>query len=92
MFYLQVFFAAPTPGPYRVHVCYNELGTSECAHIRGSPFSVTCSDPWARHRLMGTAPARRKGLTMTPLGKELVLYGGDQSGLQVCHTEGTDWR
>lgn len=88
----QVYYAAPTPGPYFLHVTYNELGTTDIVPIRGSPFSVICSDPWTKHRVMGSIPARRKGLSLVTMGNELVVYGGDKSGVSVCSTEGADWR
>jgi len=40
-------YIPPAPGMYSVNVC---LGSD---HIRGSPFPVTCSDPWERPRLTG---------------------------------------
>lgn len=55
-----MFYAAPAPGQYLVHASYNELGTADYVPIRGSPFSVTCTDPWVKHRVMGTVPAKRK--------------------------------
>eukprot|EP00967_Tisochrysis_lutea_P026795 scaffold30938_cov20-Tisochrysis_lutea.AAC.2 len=51
--YTSVFYAAPTPGAYHVHVGYNELGTTDFAPIRGSPFNIYCADPWVKHRVMG---------------------------------------
>ena len=41
---------------------------------------------------MGTTPARRKGLSLVTIGNELVLYGGDKSGVSVCATDGPDWK
>ena len=29
---------------------------------------------------------------MSAIGNELVLYGGDKSGLLVCNTADTDWK
>ncbi len=87
-----VHYNTPAPGSYLVHVSYNELGTSENVPIRGSPFTIDCQDPWVKHRVMGTFPARRKGMTLVTMGSELVAYGGDKSGVSVCNTEGADWR
>ena len=33
-----------------------------------------------------------QGLTVSAIGNELVLYGGDKSGLLVCNTADTDWK
>jgi dynein heavy chain len=89
-----VLYAAPAPGTYHVHACYNELGTSESVPIRGSPFTIECADAWTKHRVAGAFPARRKGITLTALGSELVAYGGDKSGVAVCATAGDsgEWR
>ena len=83
----------PLPGNYLIHVTFGELGTSEQVPIRGSPFKTECEDPWTKHRIMGSTPARRKGVTLSVVGSELVLYGGDKSGVSVCNTEGgSDWK
>ncbi len=57
---MQVLYNTPMPGKYLVHVAYNELGTSDTVPIRGSPFTVEHSDPWVKHRVVGTLPNRRK--------------------------------
>lgn len=88
----EVFYSTPMPGKYHVHAALVELATGENVPIRGSPFTVEAEDPWTKHRVVGAAPARRKGLTMVPMGDELVVYGGDKSGVSVCSTEGSDWR
>ena len=33
-----------------------------------------------------------QGLTVSAIGNELILYGGDKSGLLVCNTADTDWK
>lgn len=88
----EVQYFAPTAGKYIIHVSFNELGTSDFVSIRGSPFTVRCLDPWVRPRIMGTAPSKRKGVTLSTLGQELVLYGGDRSGVTVLNTEHAEWR
>ncbi|MEW5298846.1 MAG: hypothetical protein WDW36_001923 [Sanguina aurantia] len=88
----EVRYSAPTPGPYLVHVSANDLGTDGFTSIRGSPFPVTLSDPWVKHRLVGATPAKRKGAVLLSLGTDLVLYGGDKSGLSVCATDGPEWK
>jgi len=85
-------YMAPTPGQYQIFVAFNELGTSDYVPIRGSPFTVTCVDPWVKHRVMGSTPARRKGLNLVSLNGDLVMYGGDKSGVFVCSTDGQDWK
>jgi len=35
--------------------------------------------------MVGIAPARRAGATLTSVGNDLVLYGGDKSLAIVCH-------
>ncbi|KAK9817742.1 hypothetical protein WJX72_001478 [[Myrmecia] bisecta] len=89
----EVFYTAPMPGKYNVFVKYAELGDQgHPVDIRGSPFVVECSDPWTKHRVMGATPAKRTGLSLCSLGGEMVLYGGDKSGLSVCSTSGADWK
>ncbi len=85
-------YSVPMPGKYAVHVTFTELSTNEQVPIRGSPFMVECEDPWTPHRVMGATPARRKGLSICSVGNELVLYGGDKSGVSTCNTEGVDWK
>ncbi len=53
---------------------------------------IECSDPWVRHRVAGATPAKRKGASLVALGNELVLYGGDKSGVSVCAMGGGDWK
>ena len=77
---------APAQGRYKLHVRGHQLGADGgVAHIRGSPFTVECSDPWEQRRLVGAAPARRPGATLTSLGTDLVVFGGDKSLAAVCH-------
>lgn len=85
-------FSVPLPGKYSVSVLYAELGGQELVHIRGSPFNIECVDAWSRHRVVGAVPARRKGATMVGMGDELVLYGGDNSGITVCSVSSGDWK
>ncbi|KAI8464229.1 MAG: flagellar alpha dynein [Monoraphidium minutum] len=90
----QAHYSVPLPGTYQVHVLHTELGAAEPVPIRGSPFTITTSDPWVRHRTGGAAPARRKGASLVAVGGELVLYGGDASGASVCVPAGAtgEWR
>jgi dynein heavy chain len=88
----QVHYSVPQPGSYAVTVLYAELGGSELVPIRGSPFTVRCEDAWVKHRVAGAAPARRKGATLTAVGEELVMYGGDSSGVAVCVTGAGEWK
>ena len=88
----HMFYSVPAVGTYLVHVKYHELGTNESTPIRGSPFSITCTDPWTKHRITGSTPAKRKGCTLNAVGNELVLYGGDKSGVSLCNTEGVEWK
>ena len=55
------------------------------AHIRGSPFVVESADPWQERHLGGAAPAKRAGATLSSVGSDLVLFGGDKSLAAVCH-------
>jgi len=88
----EVLYMVPQPGKYKVHVFHADLGTPEPSHIRGSPFTIVCEDPWTKHRVMGAAPGKRKGVTLTALGSDLVAYGGDKSGISVCAMSAGDWR
>ncbi len=85
-------YAAPIPGRHLVHIMLAELGSSEPVPVRGSPFPVELGDPWVHHRVMGAVPAKRKGASLVALGSELVLYGGDRSGVSVCATGSADWK
>lgn len=58
------------------------------AHIRGSPFSVEAADPWQQRGLVGVAPAKRAAATLSSVGTDLVLFGGDKSLAAVCHAPG----
>ena len=86
------YYSVPSEGKYNVHVKYNGEG------IRGSPFPVTCKDPWTTHRVIGTAPISRKGLTFTTLaGGNAAIYGGNADGKVTVletggETDGSDWR
>ena len=52
-------YTAPAPGEYKVHVQLVDVASKSAAvEVRGSPFRVTCSDPWTSHRVMGTVPTR----------------------------------
>jgi hypothetical protein len=53
-------------------VLHTELGAAEQVPIRGSPFTITATDPWVRHRISGAAPGRRKGTSLVAVGGELV--------------------
>lgn len=80
--------------PSQVHVLHTELGAAEPLPIRGSPFTVKAGDAWARRRVGGAAPPRRKGASLVPVGGELVLFGGDAPGAAVCAPAGApgEWR
>lgn len=56
----DVRYSVPQPGSYLVNVSYAELGGTAVLAIRGSPFRVEAADPWARHRVLGAIPAKRK--------------------------------
>lgn len=56
----NVHYSVPQPGSYLVHISHAELGGSEPVSIRGSPFRVEAADPWAKHRVLGATPAKRK--------------------------------
>eukprot|EP00798_Chlamydomonas_sp_ICE-L_P023007 gene23007-30199_t len=88
----EAFYTVPMTGDYLVHVTFTELGSSQQVAIRGSPFKTTIEDPWTKHRIMGSTPAKRKGATLNTVGTELVLYGGDKSGVSVCATDAGDWK
>ncbi|KAI3429649.1 hypothetical protein D9Q98_005734 [Chlorella vulgaris] len=82
----ECFYRAPAPGRYKICVRGSQPGIEGCtAHIRGSPFSVECCDPWQQRQLAGTAPAKRAGAVLAPVGGDLVLFGGDRSPAAVCH-------
>lgn len=77
---------APAPGRYKLHVRGRQLGSDGgMAPIRGSPFAIQAADPWEQQALAGAAPTRRAGATLTSLGSDLVLFGGDKSLAAVCH-------
>jgi dynein heavy chain len=75
-------------------VLHTELGAAEPLPIRGSPFTITATNPWVRHRTSGAAPARRKGASLTVVGGEMVLYGGNAAPPSVCVPIGAsgEWR
>ena len=69
-----------------MHVRGYQLGAEGgVAHIRGSPLSIECSDPWEQRTLVGAAPPKRSGATLASLGDDLVVFGGDESLAAVCH-------
>lgn len=88
----NVYYTVPMPGRYQVHVYHADLGAPEPGQIRGSPFVIDCKDPWTKHRIMGAAPAKRKGMSLVTLGGDLVAYGGDRTGISVCAASGSDWK
>ena len=52
-------YTAPAAGEYKVHVQLVDVSAKGAAvEVRGSPFRVTCADPWTSHRVMGTVPSR----------------------------------
>ncbi|DBA86689.1 TPA: Dynein alpha chain, flagellar outer arm [Trebouxia sp. C0004] len=89
----EVFYTAPATGAFLVHVEYADAGLNPVpVGIRGSPFAVECTDPWTKYRVLGALPARRQGLSMFTMADDLVVYGGDKSGLAVCTMAGADWK
>eukprot|EP00955_Chlamydomonas_euryale_P009187 98566-Chlamydomonas_euryale.AAC.1 len=86
-------YSVPGPGKWHVHATMLDPATGEDVPIRGSPFTVSAIDALTKHRVMGAAPSKRKGATLTAVGSELVLYGGDRNGVSVLQTDGGgDWR
>ncbi|KAK9867723.1 hypothetical protein WJX84_004647 [Apatococcus fuscideae] len=87
-------YTAPAAGEYKVHVQLVDVSAKGAAvEVRGSPFRVTCADPWTSHRVMGTVPSRNAGATVCSLEGELVLYGGDKAGVMSCTAPMLgDWR
>ncbi len=52
-------YTAPAPGEYKVHVQLIDVASKGApVAVRGSPFRITCTDPWTLHRVMGTVPTR----------------------------------
>ncbi|EFN60095.1 hypothetical protein CHLNCDRAFT_133411 [Chlorella variabilis] len=85
----ECFYRAPAPGRYKIHVRgAGTGGEGGMAHIRGSPFSVEAADPWQQRGLVGVAPAKRAAATLSSVGTDLVLFGGDKSLAAVCHAPG----
>ena len=65
--------AKQAPGRYKISVRGQQLGAEGgLADIRGSPFTVECSDPWQQQPLAGAAPAKRAGATLSSLGGDLL--------------------
>lgn len=85
-------YSVPMPGCFEVHVVHLDLGSDAPSHVRGSPFVVVCRDPWDQPRLLGTLPQKRKAATLLPVGKFVVLFGGDKSGPFLLDTTEGDWR
>ena len=57
----EVFYTAPSVGAFLVHVEYADAGVNPVpVGIRGSPFTVECTDPWTKYRVLGALPARRQ--------------------------------
>lgn len=85
----EVFYSVPMPGVYLVHIRHLDLGDKpEKLPIRGSPFKVSCQDPWTRQRVMGSTPNNRKGAQMAAFRNDLVVFGASDSGVCVCNTDG----
>jgi hypothetical protein len=85
-------FSVPMPGNYTVNITNLDLGSEHPSHVRGSPFHITCVDPWTKPRVLGTLPQKRKSTSLLPVGGDLVLYGGDKSRAFSLNTAGPDWR
>lgn len=89
----DVFYSVPMPGVYLVHVTHMDLGEKpEELPTRGSPFRVTCKDPWTRQRVMGSTPSNKKGTQLSVVGNELVVYKASEPGVSICNTDGQDWK
>jgi len=89
----EAYFSAPAPGTYHVHVKYDELGDPpELVPIRGSPWTVVCEDPWQYHRVGGTAPMKRRDLSTSLVGDQIVLYGADMTASPTMLTMGEEWK
>lgn len=89
----DVFYRVPMPGVYLVHVSHMDLGERpEELPTRGSPFKVTCQDPWTRQRVMGSTPTNKKGTQLATIGNELIVYKASEAGVSTCNTEGQDWK
>jgi hypothetical protein len=58
----EVYYMAPRPGAYLIHVTCVDVGDSAktAVHVRGSPFTVECSSPWTPLAVTGEAPAGRQ--------------------------------
>lgn len=56
----EVHYSVPLPGSYLVHVQHADLGGTDQIPVRGSPFKVTATDPWTKHRMLGNIPAVAK--------------------------------
>lgn len=53
---------------------------------------VDALDPWTKHRVLGATPNKRKGVSMVAMANELVVWGGDDSPVQLCDASGSDWK
>lgn len=76
----SVHYSVPMPGKYEVIITHMDLGTATPSPLRGSPFTVVCKDAWHRPRVLGQLPAKRKAASLVPMGKDLVLFGGEKGG------------
>eukprot|EP00854_Cymbomonas_tetramitiformis_P005424 gene5424-6576_t len=86
----EVFYQVPAAGRYQIDVLYEDPQGVQTP-IRGSPFFVECLDPWTTHRVAGVAPNKRKGTNFTTLGKDVLLYGGNNLGVTRINTAGDAW-
>lgn len=72
-------YTAPAPGEYKVHVQLVDVASKSAAvEVRGSPFRITCSDPWTSHRVMGTVPTRNPVLHPSISPVSMLACAGDQ--------------
>lgn len=84
----EVHYTALLPGNYLISVRHLDLGEKgDWAHIRGSPFKVTCQDPWTHHRVMGQLPAVKKDTTLHFMAGDLVLCGAAEQSIHLCETQ-----
>jgi dynein heavy chain len=92
----EVFYSVPTEGVWIVDVKYKELGVEEDSRtlnaVKGSPFEVIHSSPWQSHRVGGTAPPKRKGISCVSHGTNLVLYGGNNQPPQKLNASADAWQ
>ena len=72
----EAFYTAPAAGTFLVHVQYADAGVNPVhVDIRGSPFTVECTDPWIKYRVLGALPARRQvGFTLLQMHRRFNCH------------------